>query len=153
MSNLCLSNLGDPVVSRGHKNLSLAALVESLEDAGESLITGKLRPLVDTFDSTCKKLRHRRNKWIGHFDLRTMLGSKMKPLEGPSRTEIETALEALHKVMNCVELHYSGGETKYEHFEMDQAGECLVLMLRQSLRYRELVKEKIIARDDLAKNL
>lgn len=107
---------------------------------------------METFDSSCKKLRHRRNKWIAHFDLETMLGAKVKGLSGPSRIEIETALEALRKVMNCVEFHYTGSQTKYEHFVINQDGECLVTTLMQGLRYRELVKEKVIAHDDLRKN-
>ena len=149
---LSLSKLGDPAGSGSRKNLTLAALVESLEGAGESLVAGKLRPLVATFDSTCKELRHRRNKWIAHFDLNMMLGSKVEALEGPSRTEIEAALEALRKVMNCVELHYTESQTMYEHFVMNQDGEYLVSTLIQGLRYREFVKEKVIAHDDLRKN-
>jgi hypothetical protein len=149
---LSLSKLGDPAGSGKRKNLTLAALVLELEDTGENLVVSKLVPLLKNFDDACKNLRHRRNKWIAHFDLETMLQSKVKPLEGPSRAEIETALAALRDVMNCVELHYTESQTAYEHFIMNNDGEYLISTLKQGLRYRELVKEKVIAHDDLRKN-
>lgn len=54
--------------------------------------------------------------------------------------------------MNCVELHYTESQTAYEHFIMNNDGEYLISILKQGLRYRELVKEKVIAHDDLRKN-
>lgn len=149
---LSLSKLGDPAGSGKRKNLTLAALVAALEGVGESSVVSKLAPLVTTFDDACKNLRHRRNKWIAHFDLGTMLDSKVKPLEGPSRAEIEAALKALRDVMNCVELHFTESQTIYEHFVMNNDGEYLISTLKQGLRYRELVKQKVIAHDDLRKN-
>ena len=149
---LSLGKLGDPAGSGVRKNLSLSALAGELESIGENAIVSKLKPLIVSFDDTCTKLRHRRNKWIAHFDLNTMLGSKVKPLEGPSRTEIETALEALREALNCVEHHYTKSQTAYEHFVMRHDGEHLISTLKQGLRYRELVKDKTIAYDDLRKN-
>lgn len=149
---LSLSKLGDPAGSGKRKNLTLAALVAELEAVGESSVVSKLAPLVTTFDDACKNLRHRRNKWIAHFDLRTMLESKVKPLEGPSRAEIEAALKALRDVMNCVELHFTESQTMYEQFILNNDGEYLISTLKQGLRYRELVKGKVIAHDDLRKN-
>ena len=149
---LSLSKLGDPAGSGARENLTLDALVEQLESAGETAVVAKLRPLVTSFADACKKLRHRRNKWIAHLDLNTMLGSKVTPLEGPSRAEIEAALEALRQTMNCVELHYTESQTIYEHFVMNHDGEHLISTLMQGLRYRELVREKVITHDDLRKN-
>jgi hypothetical protein len=149
---LSLSKLGDPAGSGSRKNLTLAALVEQLESAGESAVVAKLKQLVATFDDACKKLRYRRNKWIAHFDLNTMLGSKVTLLEGPSRAEIEAALEALRQAMNCVELHYTESQTMYDHFVMNHDGEHLISTLMQGLRYRELIREKVIPHDDLRKN-
>ena len=149
---LSLSKLGDSAGSGKRKNLTLAALLAGLEGIGESSVVYKLAPLVATFDDACMNLRHRRNKWIAHFDLETMLESKVKPLEGPSRAEIEAALEALRNVMNCVEMHYKESQTMYEHFVMNNDGEYLLSTLKQGLRYCELVKEKVIAHDDLRKN-
>jgi hypothetical protein len=149
---LSLSKLGDPAGSGARKNLTLAAFVQQLRSNSESSLADKLDPLLDKFDAACTKLRHRRNKWIAHFDLSTMLSSKVQPLEGPSRSEIEDALAALRAFMNCVELHYLDSQTMYDHFILDQDGDYLLTTLMQGLRYKQLVKERVIPHDDLRKN-
>ena len=149
---LSLSKLGDPAGSGTRTNLTLEALVEQLANAGEITVVAKLRPLVATFDGACAKLRHRRNKWIAHFDLKTMIDSKVSPLEGPSRREIEAALAALREAMNCVQLFYTGSQMAYEHFSINNDGEHLLSVLKQGLRYRQLVIERVVPHDDLRKN-
>jgi hypothetical protein len=149
---LSLSKLGDPAGSGAQKNLTLEALLKQLEAAGESTVAAEFKPLVASFGDACKKVRHRRNKWIAHFDLSTMLGSKVTPFEGPSRAELEAALEALRQAMNCVELHYTESQTMYEHLVMNQDGEHLIATLMQGLRYRELVRAKVIPPEDLRKH-
>jgi hypothetical protein len=146
---LSLSKLGDPAGSGSGKNMTLAALKEQLERAGQLQLVAKVTPLLAAYEVACKKVRHRRDKWIAHLDLQTMLASKATPLEGPSREEIETALHALREVMNCVEKHYTGSQMAYEHFIMNHDGEALIFMLMRGTRYEELVTEGVIAFDDL----
>jgi AbiU2 len=146
---LSISKLGDPAGTGTRRNLTLSALLGELERIGEKSLVGKLSAAILSFDAACTKLRHRRNKWIAHFDLNTMIGSKVAPLEGPSRDEIEAALDALREAMNCVELHYTESQTVYEQFVMNNDGRHLISTLEQGLRYRDLVKEKVIAHDDL----
>ena len=148
---LSLSKLGDPPGSGDRKNMTLDALVEQLKDAGEKEVVVKIRSLVDAYHASCKKVRHRRNKWIAHFDLDTLLASKVTPLGGPSRAEIEAALDALREVMNCVELHYAEPRTLYEHFIMTHDGDQLIFALMRGMRYNELVREGVIGFDDLLK--
>lgn len=149
---LSLSKLGDPSGEDDRKNLTLSALIESLELVGEHAICMELNPLLHAFDTACAKLRTRRNKLIAHFDQEVLLNSRVKPLEGPSRDEIEGALDALRKIMNCAELHYSGSQTAYEHFIMNADGDSLIPKLEQGLRYQELVLERVIPLDDLHKS-
>jgi hypothetical protein len=132
--------------------MTLDALVEELEGVGETAVVAKLKALVVVFDQACTKIRHRRDKWIVHFDRLTMLNAKVVPLEGPPRAEIEAALVALREAVNCVQLHYTGTQTAYELFSMTHDGESLLATLTRGLRYSELVKEGSIARDDLRKN-
>jgi hypothetical protein len=146
---LSISKLGDPAGKGTRRNLTLSALAQELELIGEKSLVDKLKAAILTFDATCAKLRKRRNKWIAHFDLDTMIGAKVTPLEGPSRSEIEAALAALREAMNCVELHYTKSQTAYEHFIMNNDGQTLISTLKQGLRYRELVEDKVIAHDDL----
>ena len=62
------------------------------------------------YANACAKGRERRNKRIAHFDMQTMLKAKAA-LRGPSREEIEVALEALRSVMNCIARHFIGTQT------------------------------------------
>jgi hypothetical protein len=146
---LSLSKLGDPAGSGARRNMTLDALVEQLEDAGQAAVAAEIRPLVAVYHASCKKLRHRRNKSIAHFDLDTMLAAKVTPLEGPSRAEIEAALDALRQVMNHVELHYTQFQTAYEHFIMTHDGDQVITTLARGLRYGELVQEGVIGIGDL----
>jgi hypothetical protein len=145
---ISLSKLGDPAGSGSRTNLTLHTLVATLETAGETELAAKVTPLLDAFDGSCEKVRHRRNKWIAHSDLATKLSSRATPLSGPSREEIEAALLALRNVMNAVEVHYTESQTAYEHFVMNQDGEHLISALARAKCYRELVTEGAIPRDD-----
>ncbi|KVR16155.1 hypothetical protein WK11_25645 [Burkholderia ubonensis] len=145
---LSISKIGDPPGSGDRKNLTLRRLQLELRSAGETEIADAMTPRLETFDAACEKVRHRRNKWIAHSDLTTLLKARATPLLGPSRQEIETALAALRHVMNCVELKYTDGETAYEHFVMNQTGEQLIDALAKGKRYRELVKAGQVPRDD-----
>lgn len=148
---ISLSKLGDPAGSGTRTNLTLRRLHTTLNDAGEHVVATKMGPLLDAFDTSCEKVRHRRNRWIAHSDLATKLGSRAIPLTGPSREEIEAALSALREVMNGVELHYTDSQTAYEHLVMNQDGEHLISALARGKRYQELVKEGGVSRDDLRK--
>jgi AbiU2 len=146
---LSISKLGDPAGQGSRMNMTLAALVEAFGACGESTLVAKLEPLLLVFDASCTKSRHRRNKWIAHFDLETMLGLEVNPRQGPSRDEIEVALKALRAIMNCVKLHFLDSQTMYEDFAMDSDGEHLIFALMQARRYKQLVKDKVIPHDDL----
>ncbi|KVT36632.1 hypothetical protein WM08_30080 [Burkholderia ubonensis] len=145
---LSISKIGDPPGSGDRKNLTLRRLQLELRNAGETEVADMMTPRLEAFDAACEKVRHRRNKWIAHSDLTTLLTARATPLLGPSRQEIENALAALRDVMHCVELKYTDGETAYEHFMMNQTGDHLIDALARGKRYSELVKERQIARDD-----
>lgn len=149
---LSLSKLCDPAGTGTRTNMTLAALVDAFKTCDESTLVAKLEPLLAAFDISCSKIRHRRDKWIAHFDRATMLGSKVNPRQGPSRNEIEVALAALRAFMNCVQLYYLDSQTMYAHFVMDSDGEHLIFALKRALRYKQLVKDKIIPHDDLRKH-
>lgn len=148
---LSLSKLGDPPGSGLRKNMTLEALQQVLRESGETLVADEMQESIDTFSSACVKIRHRRNKWIAHFDRSTMLEDDLVPRMGPSRQEIECALEALRETMNCVSVHYAETTIAYEHFSMQADGEALIQRLRRGIRYDELINDGSIARDDYRK--
>lgn len=145
---LSLSKIGDPASSGSRQNLTLRRLQVVLRECGYLAFSEELEPLLVNFENSCQKLRHRRNKWIAHNDLSTIINSRSQPLFDPSREEIEISLSALREIMNCVDLKFTDTVTAYEHFIMQNDGNHLVAALARSKRYRELVQEGVIPTDD-----
>ncbi|MDM0045712.1 hypothetical protein QTH91_14575 [Variovorax dokdonensis] len=135
---LCLSKLDDPAGSGSRTNMTLEALHQALVSTGEAAAAAKLAACLPAFHAACGKIRHRRNKWIAHFDQATMLSAD--PRMSASRDEVETALEAVRDAMNAVSVHYADGGIAYEHTALQADGDALIYRLRQGLRYRELVQ-------------
>ncbi len=148
---LTLSKIGEPAGKGDRKNLTLRRLQQTLRNAGDSAIADAMEIPLGRFEVASQKLVHRRNKWIAHSDLETRLSSRVSPLAGPSRQEIEDSLSPLREAMNCVELKFTGSRTVYEHFVMNQDGEHLLSSLVRAKRYSELVKEGGIPRDDICR--
>ncbi len=148
---LWLSKIGDPAGAGDKKNLTLRGLQYELREAGEADLVMSVEPHLVAFELAIENIRYRRNKWIAHNDLVTRLQAREVPFAGPSRDEIDNALTLLRAVMNHVQMKFTESETAYEHFVMNQDGEHLVTALAQGKRYRELVKEGVIALDDLRK--
>lgn len=146
---LAISKIGDPPGRADNKNLTLKRLQMTLRDAGETEVADSMNDPLAAFDTACEKVRFRRNKWLAHSDLPTLLSARAAPLLGPSREEIETTLAALRQVMHAVERKYTDSRTAYEHFVMNEDGEHLILALLQAKRYREIVREGLVAREDL----
>lgn len=147
---LGLAKLGDPASTRVKgeevENLTLRNLYNLVTESGA--LVAQLAPLLHAYDSACANARKRRNKHIAHFDLATMLNARAT-LGGPSRHEIEIALQALRRVMNCISLHYIGTQTAYEHITLHSDGDSLIATLKRGLRYSELVTDGTIPPDDL----
>lgn len=80
-----------------------------------------------------------------------MLDVNANPRVGPSTEEIESPLEVLRESVNCISLYYNETLILYEEFSMQADGEALIKCLRQSLRYRELINEGVIAGDNYQK--
>ncbi|MGH8234569.1 MAG: hypothetical protein ACREPU_10300 [Rhodanobacteraceae bacterium] len=131
--------------------MTLKALHQALVLAGHPVAADKMRGPLDIFNAERSKVRKRRNKWIAHFDLSTMLSEHVNPRVGPSREEIELALSALRDTMNAISVHFTETTIAYEHFSMHSDGEALLYVLRRGVRYQELVTSKVIPRDDYCK--
>lgn len=148
---LSLSKLGDSAGTGSRENMTLKALHQMLVAAGESKAADGMNASLQKFAEACVKIRHRRNKWIAHFDRTIMLNEDIIPRMGPSREEIEVAMEALRETMNAVSVHYTETTIAYEFFSMQADGETLLLNLRRGLRYKELVEAGTVPRDDYRK--
>jgi hypothetical protein len=148
---LSLSKIGDPAGSGSRQNATLEALHAGVVAAGDQALADGMRLPLHLFEAACARVRHRRNKWIAHFDRDTLLNENVQPRMGPSRDEIETALAALRDVMNGVSLHYTDASTGYEYFSMQADGEALLQRLRRAVRYDELVDTGVVPVEDFWK--
>lgn len=145
---LSLTKIGDPARIGVNENMTLCSLQKRLLDAGETEAAKKMSLPLKKFKGACASVRLRRNKWIAHFDMHTMLNQKEAPRSGPSLQEIDNALAALREAMNVIFLLYASTSVCYDAFSMQADGESLVRSLRRGLRYSELVDSKIIPRED-----
>ncbi|UBM09677.1 hypothetical protein [Cupriavidus metallidurans] len=145
---ITISKLGDRAATGQNRNLTLRRLQIELRDAGEIDVSNQMEPLLVEFEAASKAVRNRRNKWIAHSDLDTLLAARAEPLYGPSREEIETILRALRAVMDCVEIKYTDGTTAYEHFMMKHTGQHVITAFAMAKRYKELVRSGQISRGD-----
>lgn len=143
-----LSKLTDPAATRKHDNLSLEQLQKRLETNGAMALSDQTRQILDVLHIKCKPFRAWRNKQLAHLDLSTSMRSSANPLPGISRQMIEDALSLLRDFMNKIEQHYNDSEMGYEHFIMSSDGDALLSVIRNGLRYEELVKLEAIPYDD-----
>jgi hypothetical protein len=115
-------------------------------------VAAELKPLLAQYQMACGDLRTRRNKDIAHFDFATQAapGGKAAALPGPSRKEIDAALHALREFMAAVFKHFEAKHMAYEGFSLHDGANQLLFVLKQGLRYDQLVETGAMALDDLA---
>ena len=85
-----------------------------------------------------------------HYDLGREMGADRKLF---SRHHVEEALLALRNFMNEFRTCFGENRMLYEEVITKSDGGGLLRALRESMRYRELVKDEKIAHDDLRKRL
>jgi HEPN superfamily AbiU2-like protein len=151
---LTLSKLADPAATGNRRNLTLETLLQEIEAMPEPQFAAQLKLLLARYQTACGDLRTRRNKDIAHFDFATQVspGGKAAALPGPSRKEIDTALQALRKFMATVLGHFERKHMAYEMFSLHDGANQILFVLKQGLRYDQLVESGAVGLDDLAKS-
>jgi hypothetical protein len=149
---LTLSKLADPAATLNRPNLTLETLLNGIEKLPDPQLAARLLPLLTEYRTACVKVKARRNKDIAHFDFAVQIAPSQKAaaLPGPSRQEIDTALTALRDLMKTVFGHFEGKHMAYEMFSLHDGANQLLFLLKQGLRYDELVEKGTIDRADLA---
>ena len=123
-----LCRLGDPAKQGRNTNLTLESLLDISAETDASVKTS-LEPLLKDFRASTKKFRELRNKYYGHYDRESELGTTRALF---SRSEVETALRALREFMNGFRLHFGESRMMYEYVVTNSNGEGLMWALRQS---------------------
>lgn len=148
---LTLSKLADPASTGGRQNLTLESLVKDARQIDASL--GKeLEGSLATYRRLCGKVKQRRNKQLAHYDHATLMTARSTPIPGPSRQEIEDALGELRNFMNALQRPFTDAETAYSEIVLTTDGDQLLSVLKQGLRYQELVDSSAVHWDDLRQN-
>jgi len=113
---LTLSKLGDPGRSGKFENMTLEKLMEEIKDLDPHPVPEalkfhkKLEACLADFADKSTKVRERRNKYLAHLDYDVALDLRPEPLETPTRTEIEEAL-------NSVDAFNVGRRTLFQRIE------------------------------------
>ena len=141
---LTLSKLADPTSTSGKQNLTLECLLNDLAELGDTTFYKEVARMLGEYRQRCKKVIHRRNKQLAHFDLATLMTAKSAPIPGPSRQEIEDALLALRIFMNALQRKFARTETAYRDILLTTDGDQLLLVLEHGLRYQHLEAAKAI---------
>jgi hypothetical protein len=151
---LTLSKLADPAATLKHPNLTLETLLQRVGKLPEPELAAQLTPLLERYQTACASVKARRNKDIAHFDFATQIAPAQKAtvLPGPSRAEIGTALIALRVFMATTFGHFERKHLAYEMFSLHDGASQLLFVLKQGLRYDELVDAGTIDLGDLAKS-
>lgn len=150
---LSLSKLTDPAGSGKRENLTLEQLQSQLEKHGERSLATACRETLDKLQLQCKAIRVHRDKRVAHFDLRTKLKTPSDPLPAISRQMIEDALSSVQRYLNDIEMHYNNSQWAYRASNLDAGAAVLVDILRDGLRYDEMVQDGQISFDDRRKNI
>jgi len=131
---LRLSKLTDPAAQGKFANLSVPALLESLQAGDPNCPQKAFSDPMATFAQACDKFRLLRNKRIAHADLHHSLKITDSPLPGISREDVEQALTAFREVLNAIQSHYLDGMTLYEEtiVAYDSDGNKLLNLLRRA---------------------
>jgi hypothetical protein len=151
---LTLSKLADPAMTFKRPNLTLETLFEAIKGLPEPQLATTLTPLLANYRAECEKVKARRNKDIAHFDFATQIepARRAEILPGPSRQEIDSALAALREFMMAVFGHFENKHVDYKPFSFHDGAPLLLLLLKQGIRYDELVEAGTIDRTDLARS-
>ena len=145
-----LSKITDPPRSRQYENLSLTLLQERIDEVAEPEFAQELSQILMEAKSACEPFRMRRNKKLAHLDLETARAIE-NPLPGISREMVEKALLQVRTYLNRIEQYYNDAEFGYEHFLLKSDGDQLIAVLKDGLRYEELVQERVIDLHDWRK--
>ena len=136
---LRVARLTDPPKMGGRDNLTLRALIEAVENDGDTLLAERLRKKyadVETQTGPVIKLRH---KVTAHTDRPTRRGAA--PVPTVRIEELNQAVKSIGAFLNVFDHAVNGSQAAYPLAIMDGEGEVLLRRLREAVAYREEVPE------------
>ncbi len=139
---------------KGKLNLKIQNLPKLVSDHGTNKVAAEL---VETALKETEFCRDWRNRYIAHRDLDLAVNEKAIPLEAASRKQVYAALKAISNVLNSIEAHYIGAETKYEMTATHRGAVSLLHVLHYGLREKARIEERVaqglVSKDDYPRDL
>ena len=136
---LHLCRLTDPPKSSGYEHLTLRRLPDSIPDAN---LQNQVRSLVDAAYQKTQFARYWRNDALAHKNFLAANQKAKAPLQG-SCQDVEDALAAIRRTMNCIEQHYLGSSESYRYSSGAPGGvESLLAHLRKGVDAMRIEREK-----------
>jgi hypothetical protein len=129
---------------KAKENLTLKQLLHSIKESGaEQAFVDELTLKEAAIDRHCQPFRERRNRIIGHLDLRTALDEHPQQLPKVDSKQIATFLAMLAELMNIVLGYYTAA---YADFEPSIGGPArnIVHALKEFERLRQLEHKRAL---------
>jgi AbiU2 len=135
-----LCRLVDSRTTLGKENLTIHRLPE--------LVAPSLRPEVEqailAAQSHFAFAKDWRNRRISHADLGLSLGGSSRPLALASRAKVKEALQALCRVLNLVEQHYTGTTIMYDFIEPHRGSRALLHVIKSGVKMEAERRERML---------
>lgn len=141
---LAMARLLDPAETMGNQNRSLMQLLHQLDDERFAELQKELRDDLLQLEEASQVFKVWRNKKLAHTDLAMELRVSDNPLPGISRALVETALEALRKLMNRVNGYFMDSSTAYEHFSTITGGDRLLELLEKGVKEEDAERKELL---------
>lgn len=143
---LGLSRLTDPAKTGKHANLSLAALVEEVDQQPE--LQDRLSLQLELLHESVAAMRVHRNKRVAHADLAALTDPEAA-LQGYKIDDVESALNRVAEFLNSYELESNESQTTYAQciLPMGHDGERLVRCLKQAEAFRAAAMAGMVPKD------
>jgi hypothetical protein len=133
---LHLARLTDPSKSPGKDryNLTIQNFPDLIDEStAKTQISELVRVAIDKTDFC----RDWRNRHIAHRDLKLALDEPAKPLAKADKAKVDTALKAIVQVMNTVDMHFTGAETRYDLWSPHNGAVGLLYVIDDGLKREE----------------
>ncbi|SFH92051.1 hypothetical protein SAMN05421753_10414 [Planctomicrobium piriforme] len=142
---MTICRITDPKQTGKKENLTLERLLHVIKgQSADPRLVSALEEQLKEINSACEPFRVRRNRILGHLDLKTALRTHPEPLPAIERVRIIDVVDRIAKYMNEVLGHYTAAHADFVPLISGPAGN-IVHGLREFQRLRKLQYERQIA--------
>ncbi|MEO8523640.1 MAG: hypothetical protein ABI460_02860 [Caldimonas sp.] len=120
-------------------------LQKRLASQGNMQLSLETQAVLDELLKVSGPIRDHRDKMLAHYSLDHATKPDALKLPDIYYKDVEDAMDLVGEYMNLIEQHYTEWTQGYEHFAWQDDGDSLVGMLRNGLRYQEMLASQEVA--------